>query len=57
MSKINLNFKGKSYSIDKSFLAGAIADLEGVLGELNNPAEPDDVAVLDEATLDYVVLE
>ena len=28
MSKINLNFKGKNYSIDKSLLAGAIADLE-----------------------------
>lgn len=47
---------GVEYGVDASKVAGAIGEIEGVLGELNNPSEPDNVAVLDEATLDYVVL-
>ena len=40
MSKINLTFKGKNYSIDKSLLAGAIGELEAHLGGLNTPDVP-----------------
>ena len=65
MSKINLNFKGKNYSIDRSLLAGAISDLEAHFGNIGtstpstpvNPTPEGNAAVLDEAILDYSILE
>jgi hypothetical protein len=47
---------GVEYSIDSSKVAGAFKAFEGALGELEGSTETDKVAVLDEATLDYVVL-
>lgn len=47
---------GVEYGIDLSKMSGAVADLETVLGGLNNPTVTDNVAVLDEAILDYVTL-
>jgi hypothetical protein len=39
MAKINISFKGKNYSIDKSLLSGAVADLHVVLGGLHSDDE------------------
>lgn len=41
MSKLNITFKGKKYSIDKSLLSGAIASLEAVFSALSIPEEPE----------------
>lgn len=42
MSKLNITFKGKKYSIDKSLLSDAIASLETVLGELSGGGSDSD---------------
>ena len=47
---------GVEYGIDASKLAGAVEGFEEALGELSNPEAPDNVAVLDEATLDHAIL-
>lgn len=43
MSKLNLTFRGKTYSIDKSLVADAFSDLEATLDTLSNftPEEPE----------------
>ena len=47
---------GVEYGIDSSKVAGAVSALDTAFGELENPIIDGDVAVLDEATLDYVIL-
>jgi hypothetical protein len=47
---------GVEYGIDSSKIADAVTELETVLSRLNNPEAPGNVAVLDEAVLDYSVL-
>lgn len=47
---------GVEYGVDASKVAGAIEAFEGALGELEGSTETDKVAVLDEATLDSVIL-
>lgn len=53
-SKVVVN--GVEYSIDSNKIADAVTELEAVLDRLNNPEAPGNVAVLDEAVLDYSVL-
>ena len=54
----NIKFKGKSYSIDKSLLEGAVASLEATLSELSGdtPEEDESTFTLDESSLDEAVL-
>lgn len=47
---------GVEYAIDSAKMSDAVAELEIVLGNLNNPAVGGNVAVLDEAILDSDVL-
>ena len=42
MSKFNITFKNKKYSIDKSLLSGAISSLEDTLNRLSGGASGDD---------------
>ena len=44
------------YGVSSDKVADAVTELEIVLSGLNNPEAPDNVAVLDEAVLDYSVL-
>lgn len=53
-AKVVIN--GVEYGIDFNKIADAVTELETVLGGLNNPEAPGNVAVLDEAVLDYSVL-
>ena len=54
-SKLVVN--GVEYSVDANKIQNAISELGSAWGELNNPTEIGDVAILDEAILDYAVLE
>lgn len=56
MSKFNISFNGKNYSIDKSLLSGAVAELETLFDGLNTSVT-ENIAILDEAVLDYCILE
>lgn len=47
---------GVEYSIDSAKVSSAVSELETVLGNLNNPSEIGNVAVLDEAVLDSDIL-
>ncbi len=53
-SKVTIG--GIEYGIDSSKVAGAVAEMEGALSNLGGSTETDKAAVLDEATLDYVIL-
>lgn len=53
---LKVSVGGVEYSIDSAKVSSAVSELETVLGNLNNPSEIGNVAVLDEAILDYDIL-